>query len=322
MATNVASMPAGSRRSAIQIAPALTNGHGRAEAILGVPFRPGRHSAEVTVTPGKAQMLLAAMPTQRALNAGRVAGFAADIRAGRWMVTHQGVAFNERGELIDGQHRLSACVEADMPIQIMATFNAPQATMSVVDRGKVRVIADDLVMMGLVSGHAHSQVAQSAAKVVWHIDNDRAPWTNHTSAEGLNRFFNCDDCVATMTRHPLLADTAGWVLMHRKKGVTPPAGPFAAMLTLTREVNDAKAMKFAEQVIDGEGLVKTDPAHMLRESMHRATSAARINTNTKRQAFLFRYVYAWNAFWEGRKLEKLYAISKSGEFPKIAGYRG
>ena len=322
MATNVAPVGAEIRRTGIQIGPAYVNGQGRAEAILGVPFRQGRHAVEVTITPGMAQMLLTVMPPQRSLNAARVAAFAADIRTGRWQVTHQGIAFNERGELIDGQHRLSACVEADMPIQILASFNQPQATMAVVDRGKVRVIADDLVMMGLVSGHGHSQVAQAAAKIIWHLDNGRAPWGNHTSANGLQRQFNSDDCVATLTRHPKLVDTSGWVLMHRRKGVTPPAGPFAALLTLTREVSEAKAMRFAEQVIDGEGLVKTDPAHMLRESLQRAVRVTQVNHKMTRQAFPLRYVYAWNAYWEGRPLERLYAVSKTGEFPKIAGYRG
>jgi len=35
-------------------------------------------------------------------------GFAEAMRRGEWMVTHQGIAFDTQGVLVDGQHRLAA----------------------------------------------------------------------------------------------------------------------------------------------------------------------------------------------------------------------
>ena len=38
---------------------------------------------------------------------------ARDMKAGHWRLTHQGIAFDPAGVLIDGQHRLWAIVESD-----------------------------------------------------------------------------------------------------------------------------------------------------------------------------------------------------------------
>lgn len=42
--------------------------------------------------------------------------YAADMKAGRWKQTHQGIAFNGDGTLLDGQHRLFAIIEADTEV--------------------------------------------------------------------------------------------------------------------------------------------------------------------------------------------------------------
>jgi hypothetical protein len=34
------------------------------------------------------------------------------------MVTHQGIAFDTQGVLVDGQHRLAAIIEADRPVEL------------------------------------------------------------------------------------------------------------------------------------------------------------------------------------------------------------
>lgn len=67
--------------------------------------------------------------------------------------THQGIAFNDRDELIDGQHRLSAIVMANVPVRMMVTFGLPSAvegkkvtTMDAVDRGATRSVADQLTI--------------------------------------------------------------------------------------------------------------------------------------------------------------------------------
>jgi hypothetical protein len=49
------------------------------------------------------------------------------------MVTHQGIALDTDGVLIDGQHRLAAAVEADQPVDMLVITGVDAATFDVLD---------------------------------------------------------------------------------------------------------------------------------------------------------------------------------------------
>ena len=46
------------------------------------------------------------------------------IKSGEWIVTNQGISFDPDGNLLDGQHRLHACIEANIPIDISVENNS------------------------------------------------------------------------------------------------------------------------------------------------------------------------------------------------------
>ena len=76
----------------------------------------------VEVTPRAAAKLLARGGPPRPLVSMIVARYADDMRAGRWMANVNPVAFDARGALLDGGHRLAAIVEADTPVRkVVAT---------------------------------------------------------------------------------------------------------------------------------------------------------------------------------------------------------
>lgn len=61
-----------------------------------------------------------------------------EIKAKRWRLTPQGIAFNEQGLLIDGQHRLWAVVESKVAVPMRVTWNTPDAVKEVLDSGTLR----------------------------------------------------------------------------------------------------------------------------------------------------------------------------------------
>ena len=75
-----------------------------------------------------------------------VAGYAEQMKAGQWHLTHQGVAFDVNDALIDGQHRLAAIVQANVIVPMMVTVNAPSVSFEMLDCGVKRTVADRLVM--------------------------------------------------------------------------------------------------------------------------------------------------------------------------------
>ncbi len=70
-----------------------------------------------TVTPRRAAEYLERNTANRPLSKRTVREFAEAMRRGEWRVTHQGIAFDTEGALVDGQHRLAAIIEADLPVE-------------------------------------------------------------------------------------------------------------------------------------------------------------------------------------------------------------
>lgn len=89
-----------------------------------------------TITPDIArEMLTHQVEGQRTLHNGRVARYADDISSGFWEVTHQGIAFDENGLLMDGQHRLAAIVLSGARVKVLVFRGVPTETFYLVDGG-------------------------------------------------------------------------------------------------------------------------------------------------------------------------------------------
>lgn len=101
-----------------------------------------------TVTPKRAAEWLDANTTNRPISKPVVRGFAEAMKRGEWVVTHQGIAFDTNGVLIDGQHRLAAIIEADVPIDLTVFSDVAEGTFDVLDTGKRRNAADVLAIEG------------------------------------------------------------------------------------------------------------------------------------------------------------------------------
>jgi hypothetical protein len=116
-------------------------------------------SAVEMITPETAKLYLENNQDNRPVRLAVVEKYAADILAGRWQLTHQGILLDARGYLIDGQHRLLAVLKANKPILVLVTRDSRNLSPSdlVVDRGGIR-------KLWFVSGK--SELAHSIASAV------------------------------------------------------------------------------------------------------------------------------------------------------------
>lgn len=120
----------------------------------------GVRSQWMDVDPATAKRWLENNFRNRSIDDDVVNAYARDMTNGVWVPTHQGIAFNDRDELIDGQHRLRAILRSGTTIRMMVTFGLPSAiagkemtTMDAVDRGRTRSVADQLkIQHGLANG--------------------------------------------------------------------------------------------------------------------------------------------------------------------------
>ncbi|MHC1766114.1 MAG: hypothetical protein AB9869_17740 [Verrucomicrobiia bacterium] len=63
---------------------------------------------------------------QRPIREGHIRRYARDMAHGKWLVTHQGIAFDSAGNLIDGQNRLHAVVRSGRVVRMMVTTGIPE----------------------------------------------------------------------------------------------------------------------------------------------------------------------------------------------------
>ena len=108
------------------------------------------YSVVMEVGPELAFKWLEGNTHNRPINGGHVHRLAEEIKADRWRLTHQGIAFDTQGILIDGQHRLWAVVEADRPILTRVFYHEPPENRQVLDCGERRSNLDILTLTGQV----------------------------------------------------------------------------------------------------------------------------------------------------------------------------
>lgn len=151
--------------------------------------RPFVRSKVQKISPMRANEMLAANSGNRPLTKGKVREFAAAMRRGEWLVTHQGIAFDVNGTLVDGQHRLAAIVEANLPIELTVFTAVPDGTFDVLDTGKRRNAADVLAIDGEKSA---TMLAAMVRTVLLYRSRPDMNWsggsaavTNHQIVQGL-----------------------------------------------------------------------------------------------------------------------------------------
>lgn len=94
------------------------------------------------ITPEIAKEYLKLNRRNRKVKPKTVESYARDILRGKFMTTHQGIAFDEEGKLLDGQHRLLAVVMSKKPVVMMVTRGIPKDATFSVDRGITRSVQD------------------------------------------------------------------------------------------------------------------------------------------------------------------------------------
>ena len=242
-----------------------------------------------TITPAKAAEMLAANSTNRPLSRTVVRSFAEAMRRGEWVITHQGIAFDTSGVLVDGQHRLAAIIDADLPVDMTVFTEVDEGTFDVLDTGKRRNAADVLA----IEGEKSSTMLAAMVRTVWLFENrPDLNWSGGAAAVTNHQI------VQTLDAHPKLRDfvpvgeqvAAATGMIKSAAG----AGSYLVSRASTRTVLD----KWLDGIIDGAGLGKQDPRLLFRRVMfsmaRRQAGQVMRRRDTREHAAL--YLKAYNAW--------------------------
>lgn len=111
-------------------------------------------SKEELITPEIAKEYLTKVdPTlkNRPINKRYVDLYARDMKAGKWRITHQGIAFDKDGFLRDGQHRLNAIIKSNTPVIMVVSRGLEDNSYIGIDSGLKRNTKDILTLSGAYS---------------------------------------------------------------------------------------------------------------------------------------------------------------------------
>jgi hypothetical protein len=266
-----------------------------------------------TITPANAAEMLKSNTANRPLSRPIVRAFAEAMERGDWMVTHQGIAFDVNGVLVDGQHRLAAVIEAEVPIDMTVFTEVDEGTFDVLDTGKRRNAADVLA----IEGEKSSATLAAMVRTVWLYENrPDLSWSGGGAAVTNHQV------VQTLALHPKLRNfvTVGEQIAVATGMIKSAAG--ASSYLASRASRKAELEEWFDGIIGGAGLVKGDPRLVFRRvmfGMARKKAGQAIRRREAREHVAL-YFTAFNAWRAGEQITIL-RFSAREPMPRIAPSR-
>jgi hypothetical protein len=268
-----------------------------------------------TITPTKAGEMLAANATNRPLAKPTVRAFAEAMRRGDWLVTHQGIAFDSNGVLVDGQHRLAAIIEADLPVEMTVFTEVEPDTFDVLDTGKRRTAADVLA----IEGEKSTTLLAAMVRSLWLYENRRdVTWSGGAAAVTNHQV------VQTLEAHPRIREFVPFAdrIAAETGMIKSAAGAAAYLVESANKTKRARLAKWHDGIIEGAGLRKNDPRLVFRRTMfamaRRQAGEVQRRRDTREHVGL--YLKAFNAWAAGDQLTSLRFAARE-PVPSIAKLR-
>lgn len=123
-----------------------------------------------TITPEQAEQILESNKVNRTLRQGVMEAYRRDMEAGRWMMTGEPIQFSRTGDLLNGQHRMTALAGSKSKgVDFLVITGLPDIAQTMMDQGAARGVSDAL---RLSQGHVKNitVVASVARWMVAHPD--------------------------------------------------------------------------------------------------------------------------------------------------------
>jgi len=254
------------------------------------------------VTPNQAAKWLTKNKSNRPLSQGTVSRYAAAMTAGEWKVNGDAIRFDEQDNLIDGQHRLHACVKSGKKFDTYIVFDLPAEAFDTIDQGRPRTMGDVLARRG----EKHYATLAAAVRYFWMLQNNMNQ-VEKLRPSIMDRILDEHDGLREAVQ--VAVELCG-----ANNRLIPPSW-IAALWYCFNKIKPSKNKEFWERLLDGTGLTKEMPEYWLRRKIIESrTSTAKLPFET---VFVF-IIKAWNASSQNKPLKFLKWI-EGEEFPKIVG---
>lgn len=265
-----------------------------AEALLGHNVRPEK---------GK-------KGTNRPQVSGAIPQLIEDILGAEWRFNHQGIAFNEHGELIDGQHRLEAIVRADkiapgIEVPLMITWNLPVISDEKIDLARRRNTGTFLAK----DGYGASSRLNTILKLLYLYDT--ANFDEPINKAHWGQIPNLAQIRASLEAHPMAEDACA-IGGSLQTFVTASAAG-AAWVIAREKYPEEMNMEFVAGVKSGANLDIGDPRLALRNwAVNRKT----LGRKAVAPLHMAAYLKAFSAYRQNKHMSTLVFKESVERFPR------
>jgi hypothetical protein len=253
-----------------------------------------------TMTPEEAKGYLQNNNGNRRIAAPVVQRYKRDMEARNWLMNGQTIKFGSSGRLLDGQHRLAACVESGVSFPALVVTGLDETVFDTFDLGTKRSMGDILVDRG----EANTSTLAATLRQLWLLKKNllQVRVISPSIAEMLD----------LLEREPEVRRSVS--LGNRIRELAAPSLACALHYLFSRK--DAElAEQFIFRLGDGVALEARSPIYALRERLIRDRSTRKRSMADPEKAALF--IKAWNALRSGLEVAALRWVSGREEFPKI-----
>lgn len=262
-------------------------------AALGMLARKGLSVRPELVTPAIAEKWLDANHKNRPMHPETVEKYARDFAQGAWTLNGTTIKFAFDGTLIDGQHRLTACVLSGVPFTTFVVRGLDPDAFQSIDLGTRTLFQH--VLRGMAVPNAIAVAA--ASRLLWLYERKDLIGRNTppTTSELLRHFEENAD----------IAEFDAAQYQQGQKLCTP--GIWMMVRHLLRRSDPAKADLFMERLSTGLNLQDAnDPIHVLRERLIDKKKGYRGRRPLASELELISLmILGWNAFREGKAVRQL-----------------
>jgi hypothetical protein len=261
----------------------------------------------VVITPDMARAMLDKNTRNRNLKPVVAAAYARDMTMGHWRFNGESVVVNCDGTIMNGQHRLTACVESGVPFASVLVTGVPTDAMQTMDSGSKRTAGDQLRLRGEVNVNSLAAVIRFALQ-----------W-----ADGTNRFLSPtnSEISAFLDRHPEAREATQIVCQANGRGLvrvpSAPLGALAVNLLCAREASST-VESFTHNLLTGDGGVN-DPTYGLFQTFLRWSQQRHIARSP------WMYLAVLIKCWNGTVTDnppKLYKHAAKESFPVLVDSDG
>ncbi|SDX36263.1 hypothetical protein SAMN05421504_1021159 [Amycolatopsis xylanica] len=258
------------------------------------------------VTPEVAVEILKQNEGNRKLDRATVEIYAGAMKRNEWRLSHQGIAIDQEGELLDGQHRLAAVVKSGKTVPMLVVRGVDRNSFSIVDTGKRRSASDSLRTIG-AADVIHLAAALRYVHLCDTLPGDAA-WSGHRA-----RLTN-DQILELHEKHPRMIEC-----VRRARPVAGTIGIIAsacasAIYLTRRSAPELDQEDWFNGVITGANLDEGDPRLRLRAFFLNARAQNGRRRMDAREHIAV-YLKAWNGWVRGEKRQGL-AFRKGESLPK------